>query len=238
MKTVNEISKLTGVSVRTLHHYDDIGLLKPSSVTEKGYRLYDDHALERLQLIMMFKELQFPLKEIKQIISSENLSYTQVIEDQINLLKLRRDRLDNLILAAQNLIDKGETLMDFKNFDEQQIQNYADEAKQRWGKTDAYREYEQREHKNDTAFGAEMMQIFVKFNSIMEKGPKSEEAFALVKELQNYITDHFYTCTDAIMAGLGQMYVADSRFQNNIDKAAGEGTAQFVSDAIAACFDK
>ena len=238
MKTVNEISKLTGVSVRTLHHYDDIGLLKPSSVTEKGYRLYDDHALERLQLIMMFKELQFPLKEIKQIISSENLSYTQVIEDQINLLKLRRDRLDNLILAAQNLIDKGETLMDFKNFDEQQIQNYADEAKQRWGKTDAYREYEQREHKNDTAFGAEMMQIFVKFNSIMEKGPQSEEAFALVKELQNYITNHFYTCTDAIMAGLGQMYVADSRFQNNIDKAAGEGTAQFVSDAIAACFDK
>lgn len=238
MKTVNEISKLTGVSVRTLHHYDDIGLLKPSSVTEKGYRLYDDHALERLQLIMMFKELQFPLKEIKQIISSENLSYTQVIEDQINLLKLRRDRLDNLILAAQNLIDKGETLMDFKNFDEQQIQNYADEAKQRWGNTEAYREYEQRDHKNDTAFGAEIMQIFVKFNSIMEKGSQSEEAFALVKELQNYITDHFYTCTDAIMAGLGQMYVADSRFQNNIDKAAGEGTAQFVSDAIAACFDK
>ena len=238
MKTVNQISKLTGVSVRTLHHYDDIGLLKPSSVTEKGYRLYDDHALERLQLIMMFKELQFPLKEIKQIISSENLSYTQVIEDQINLLKLRRDRLDNLILAAQNLIDKGETLMDFKNFDEQQIQNYADEAKQRWGNTEAYREYEQRDHKNDTAFGAEMMQIFVKFNSIMEKGSQSQEAFALVKELQNYITDHFYTCTDAIMAGLGQMYVADSRFQNNIDKAAGEGTAQFVSDAIAACFDK
>ena len=128
--------------------------------------------------------------------------------------------------------------MDFKNFDEQQIQNYADEAKQRWGNTEAYREYEQKNHKNDTAFGADMMQIFVKFTSIMEKGPQSEEAFALVKELQNYITDHFYTCTDAIMTGLGQMYVADSRFQNNIDKAAGEGTAQFVSDAIAACFDK
>ena len=238
MKTVNQISKLTGVSARTLHHYDDIGLLKPSSVTEKGYRLYDDHALEQLQLIMMFKELQFPLKEIKQILASENLSYTQVIQDQITLLKMRRDRLDNLISAAQNLIDKGETLMDFQKFDEQQIQNYAEEAKQRWGNTEAYREYEQREHKNDAAFGAEMMQIFVKFNSIMEKGPQSEDAFALVKELQNYITDHFYTCTDDIMAGLGQMYVADSRFQNNIDKAAGEGTAQFVSDTIAARFDK
>ncbi len=238
MKTVNQVSKITGVSVRTLHHYLEIGLLKPSSLTEKGYRLYDDRALEKLQLIMMFKELQFPLKEILQILDNDNLSFQQIIHDQIALLKLQRDRLDNLILAAQDLVDKGEHIMDFKKFDNQQIENYAKEAKERWGNTEAYREYEQRKNGSESAFGAEMMEIFVKFGAIMDKGHTSKEAFDLVKELQNYITDHFYTCTDEIMASLGQMYVADSRFQNNIDKAAGEGTAQFVSDAIAACFKK
>ena len=238
MKTVNEVSKITGVSIRTLHHYDDIGLLKPTAFTEKGYRLYDDRALQKLQLIMMFKELQFPLKEIQHILNNEKLDYSQVINDQITLLKLQRDRLDKLISAAQDLVNKGEVIMDFKNFSNQQIEDYAKEAKERWGNTDAYREYQQRNNKNDKAFGAEMMEIFVKFNSITDKGHNSREAFGLVKELQNYITTHFYTCTDEILAGLGQMYVADSRFKNNIDAAAGEGTAQFVSDAIAACFNK
>ena len=89
MRTVNEVSKLTGVSVRTLHHYDAIGLLKPTEVTEAGYRLYDDTALSRLQNILLFRELQFPLKEIKAILDSSNFDPLEALAQQIELLELQ-----------------------------------------------------------------------------------------------------------------------------------------------------
>lgn len=86
MKTVNQVSKLTGVSIRTLHYYDEIGLLHPSAVTEAGYRLYDDTALERLQHIMLFRELEFPLKDIKDILNSSHFDRNKALEQQIELL--------------------------------------------------------------------------------------------------------------------------------------------------------
>ena len=97
MKTVNEVSRLTGVSVRTLHHYDEIGLLKPSSITEAGYRLYDDTALERLQHILLFRELQFPLKDIKKILDSPDFDRNKALEQQIQLLTMKKEHLENLI---------------------------------------------------------------------------------------------------------------------------------------------
>ena len=107
MRTVNEVSKLTGISVRTLHHYDAIGLLKPSRVTEAGYRLYDDTAVGRLQTILMFRELKFPLKEIKKILDSPVFDQQEALSQQIHLLKLQQKRIEQLILLACEIQKKG-----------------------------------------------------------------------------------------------------------------------------------
>ena len=129
MKTVQEVSRLTGVSVRTLHHYDAIGLLKPTKVTEAGYRLYDDAALSRLHSILLFRELQFPLKEIKGILDSPQFDSDKALERQIELLELQRKRLGELIDHARELKEKGCTRMGFKAFDKSELEQYKAEAK-------------------------------------------------------------------------------------------------------------
>ena len=139
MKTVKEVSCLTGVSVRTLHHYDAIGLLKPAKVTEAGYRLYDDAALGRLQTILLFRELQFPLKEIREMLSAEDFDPIAALDDQIRLLQLRREHLDRLIEHARTIQKTGVINMDFKAYDTKKLDAYAAEAKKRWGHTDAWR---------------------------------------------------------------------------------------------------
>jgi len=117
MKTVKEVSKLTGVSVRTLHHYDAIGLLKPTHVTDAGYRLYGDEALSRLQMILLFRQLQFPLKEIRQILDSPTFDPVLALQQQIKMLELQRDHLDRLIVHARQIQKTGVNHMDFKPFD-------------------------------------------------------------------------------------------------------------------------
>ena len=144
MKTVNEVSKLTGISVRTLHHYDEIGLLKPTSVTEAGYRLYDDTSLERLQHILLFKELQFPLKDIKAILDSSDFDRNKALEQQIELLTMKKEHLENLITFARGIKLLGVRYMDFSAFDKKKLDEYAAQAKESWGKTDAYKEFEEK----------------------------------------------------------------------------------------------
>ena len=117
MKTVHEVSELTGVSVRALHHYDAVGLLKPTAVTEAGYRLYDDAAIARLQSILLFRELEFPLKSIKAILDSPEFDARAAMLEQIKLLELRREQIDRLILLARETIETGEINMDFSAFD-------------------------------------------------------------------------------------------------------------------------
>ena len=107
MLTVHEVSQKTGVSIRALHHYDAMGLLRPTQVTEAGYRLYDDTALERLQQILLFRELQFPLKEIAEIIDSPDFDRKTALDQQIRLLELRKERLENLIAFARNCRKTG-----------------------------------------------------------------------------------------------------------------------------------
>ena len=117
MMTVNQVSKLTGVSVRTLQYYDSIGLLKPSGYTEAGYRLYDDMALERLQQILLFRELEFPLKEIKIIIDAPDFDRNKALQQQIELLTMKKEHLENLIDFARGLKLTGVRKVDFKVFD-------------------------------------------------------------------------------------------------------------------------
>ena len=236
---IKEFAELTGVSVRTLRYYDEIGLLKPSFVDEQnGYRFYDEASLERMQEILFYRELDFPLKSIGEILALPNYDKLKALAEQKRLLTLKKERLERLIAALEQA-EKGEiTMSAFDNSEyETARQQYEDEAKQHWGDTDAYKESlaktvgYSKDRWNDVLGG--MNGIFAEFAECKNCGEKvdSDTAQGLVKKLQDYITANFYHCTDDILVGLGQMYVCDERFKNNID-SHGEGTAEFVSNAI------
>ena len=230
MKTVKEVSRITGVSVRTLHHYDAIGLLRPTQVSESGYRLYDDAALQRLQTILFFRELEFPLQEIKDILDTPNFDPREALADQIHLLELRKQHLENLIAHARKIHKTGVIDLNFKPFDKTEVDAYAAEAKAKWGNTETYAECEKKNPGQQQADG--LMAVLAEFGAVKNADPASAEVQEKVAKLQNYISRNYYNCTGPILSGLGQMYVADERFKANIDQAGGEGTAAFVSKAI------
>ena len=188
MMTVNEVSRLTGVSIRTLQYYDKIGLLKPTEYTTAGYRLYDNRALEKLQQILLFRELEFSLKDIKQIMDAPGFDRQKALEQQIEVLILKKQRLENLIALACGIKKNGERNMDFSAFDTTKIQEYKKEAKAAWGKTAEYQEYEQKtKDRNAGGYQTAMMQmmdIFTEFGEIRTGEPDSAQAQQLVKKLR------------------------------------------------------
>ena len=236
---INEFAKLAGVSVRTLHYYDEIGLLKPALVdAQNGYRFYDENSLLRMQEILFYRELDFPLKSILEILSSPDYDKQKALAEQRKLLGLKKERLERIIDALDGATKGKVTMAAFDNSDyETARKQYEVEAKQRWGETDAYKEHAEKTAKYTKdkwqAVNDGLMAVFAKFAECMKNGntADSDDAQVLVKELQNYITENYYTCTKEILAGLGQMYVADERFKANINKN-GDGTAEFVSKAI------
>ena len=234
MKTVKEVSRITGVSVRTLHHYDAIGLLKPTKVTQAGYRLYDENALGKLQTILLFRELEFPLKEIKEMLTAEHFDPMVALDDQIRLLELRREKLDQLIDHARHIKNTGVMNMDFKAYDSKKLDAYAQEAKKRWGHTDAWRESQARgkSAQQELSDADGLMDIFRRLGQYREGSPAAAEAQALIAELQRYISGHYYNCTREILYGLGQMYAAGDEMNENIDRAGGAGTGDFARRAI------
>lgn len=237
MRTVKEVSKITGVSVRTLHHYDAIGLLKPTKVTEAGYRMYDDTALGRLQSILLFRELQFPLKQIRAILDSPDFDPAEAIAQQIGLLELQRRRIGELIAFAREIQSKGVTTMNFDVFDRKEMEKYKEEVAAKWGNTKAYREFQQkeaaREEGSSGRIAEELMAMFSELGGLKQLPPDADEVQKKIAALQEFITGNYYECTDEILSGLGQMYAEDERFRKNIDRAGGEGTAVFASRAIA-----
>ena len=236
MMTVNEVSKLTGVSIRTLQYYDKIGLLHPAKYTEAGYRLYNDAALETLQQILLFRELEFPLKDIKEIISRPDFDRSKALEQQIKLLTLKKEHIENLIDLAKEIKLLGVRKLKFEAFDTSKLDEYAAQAKAYWGKTPAYKEFEEksrgRTKEEDKKIYQGMIDIFGEFGQIRNTEPSSKDAQALVKKLQDYITEHMYTCTKKILSSLGKMYAGGGDFTKNIDSYGGEGTAEFTSQAI------
>lgn len=236
MMTVNEVSKLTKVSIRTLQYYDKIGLLKPTNFTQSGYRLYDDTALETLQQILLFRELEFPLKEIKQIIEQPDFDRKRALEQQIEMLTMKKEHLDNLINFARGIKAIGGKTMDFSAFDTSKIDAYSKQAKEQWGNTAAYKEYEekakQRTNDEEGVIANEFMQLFGEFGAMKSLDPKEDIVQAQVKKLQDYITKTFYNCTNEILSGLGQMYAGGGEFTDNIDGVGGVGTAEFADKAI------
>ena len=229
---IKEFAEQIGVSVRTLHYYDEIGLLKPSEVdAQNGYRFYDERSLERMQEILFYRELDFSLKTIAQILSSPDYDKQQALTRQRKLVLAKKERLERLIDALDSM-EKGEGFMKPNNEYEDLKNKYAEEVRQRWGSTDAYKESQQRN--TDFSQAASLLDaVFEEFAELDRSGisPDDEAAKVQVEKLQRCITDNFYTCTNEILAGLGQMYAADVRFKNNIDKH-GEGTAEFVSQCI------
>lgn len=236
MRTIHEVSELVGVSIRTLQYYDKIGLFHPSEYTESGYRLYDDTDLERMQQILLFRELEFPLEDIKKIINNPDFDKSKALEQQIELLTLKKEHIENLIILARGIKLKGIRTMDFKAFDTKKIDEYAAQAKAYWGNTKEYKEFDEKSKtrtkgEKQKLFGI-LIDLFIEFGTIKDQNPESEKAQSQVKKLQDFITSNFYTCDDKILAELGKAYGGGGEFTRNINDAAGEGTAEFAAAAI------
>ena len=236
MRTVNEIAQLAHISVRTLHYYDAIGLLKPTVITEAGYRLYDDAALERLYLILLFRELEFPLKEIQAILDAPDFDRNRILEQQVEMLKAKAAHLQNLVHLANGIKLTGVKNLKFKNWDPKKIDEYSAQAETLYGKSEAWQEYKQkakgRSKGQEQALGDGIMELFTRLGTMKELSADSAEVQAWVKELQAYITEHFYNCTPQILAGLGEMYAGGGSMTENIDAAGGKGTGEFAREAI------
>ena len=236
MKTVNEVSKLTGVSIRTLQYYDQIDLLKPTEYTESGYRLYDDAALERLQQILLFKELEFPLKDIKEIITRSDFDKTKALAQQIELLELKKEHIENLLNLCRYLKARGVRHLNFDAFDTKKLDEYSKKAKEQWGQTPQYKEFAEKSKgwtkEYESGLMADFSKLFEEFGTMKEMDPASAEVQSQVKKVQDFITKNMYTCTNDILYGLGTGYVGGGELQENIDKMGGKGTAEFIFNAI------
>ncbi len=237
---VKEVSQLTGVSVRTLHHYDDIGLLTPDCTTEAGYRLYSDDNLATLQQILFFRELGFSLKKIKELLTSPTFSRQEAFEVQRKMLLEKRKQLDGMINTIEKTIQhgRGELVMTneekFKGFDFSE-NPYEQEARERWGDK-AVDESNKKTAQFGPELGEEMNRIYFSLADLRHMNPSSDEAQAGIDEWFTFLNKMGSYSLEAFQ-GLGEMYVADERFTKNIDKF-GEGLAVFMRDAMAVYVEK
>lgn len=242
--TVGELARLTGITVRTLHHYDEIGLVVPSQRTAAGYRLYDDADVIRLQQVLLFRELGLPLDEIAFAIDQAG-SREDLLRQHREVLVQKRARIDAMLSALDSALvslEKGRVMQPddvkqmFEGFDPSQ---YEEEVKQRWGNTEAYKESQRRTKRYGKAewdqIQGDWQAIYAELATLMKAGtPVTDPAVqALVDKHRAHIDRWFYPCSVEMHKGLGQMYVADARFAANLDKVAA-GFAQYLSDAIAA----
>lgn len=238
MKTVKEVSDLTGVSIRALRHYDAIGLLKPTRLTDAGYRLYNEEAIERLHMILIYRELGLSLKMIGHILDAPDYDRSQILTHQIRLMGQRINTLQDRISLATGMLTAGVKDMDFENFDKKRMDEYSRQAKVLYGKTDAYKEYSQKSQ-NRTAeqekdLGTQVMDFFARLGALRPCRPDSAAALAWAKELQDFFTEHFYTCTPQLLRSLAQSYGDGGSMNENIDKAGGAGTGSFAKEVIEA----
>ena len=243
MYKINEVSKLTGVSIRMLHHYDKIRLLEPSKRTDSNYRMYNDDDIARLYQILLFKELEFPLQEIKQILDDKDFNREEVLKAQRNLIFEKKQRLERILESIDDTIESlGGNVMskdNFKAFGYEEVkkhqEKYKEETEKRYGKSDAYRESQGKTSKYSKNDWENIMQeagaIYEELYKLMDKDPSDEKVQELIQKWRNHITTNFYNCTIEIFRGLALMYVGDERFTTNIDKY-GEGLAKFMSDAM------
>ncbi|HEX2947021.1 MAG TPA: MerR family transcriptional regulator [Clostridia bacterium] len=245
--TINKIAQTAGVTLRTLRYYDRIGLLVPSGRTEAGYRLYSDEDIERLQQILFFRELDFSLDKIDQLLRDPVFDRKEALKMQIRFLEKRAERYLNLTeLAKETLrnleggkkVDKNEM---FKAFDydkmmEEQKQ-YEDEVKERWGSTEAYRiskELTSKYSREDwERINAESEENLKEMINCFTSGIPCDDSrmMAVCDKARAHMSKYFYPCSLEMYSGLGNMYIADERFTAYYDKFA-SGLAAYYNEAI------
>lgn len=238
--TVNQLGKLAGVSVRTLHYYDEIGLLKPTEVRRNGYRSYGENELLRLQQILFFRELEFPLGDIKRIIDSPGFDAVAALKEHRRSIERKRTRLRSLVdtidktlakLTEKAHMEDSELYDPFK--DEEQ-REYQEEAKKRWGNTDAYRQSVERVGKMTKAQMAELKRGADEFMKVVAatagKGAKSPEMQALIAQHYESLKT-FYEPNLEMYRGLAEMYVSDPRFASYYEKYK-PGLAKVMREAM------
>ncbi|HEX3766243.1 MAG TPA: MerR family transcriptional regulator [Kofleriaceae bacterium] len=243
--TVGELSRLTGLTVRALHHYDELGLVRPSQRTAAGYRLYDEADALRLQQVMVLRELGVPLDQIGAAIDAA-ADCAALLRRHRAALTDKRARLDRMLAAvdaALRVLEKGKQMQseDFKAmFDGFDPADHEAEVQQRWGHTEAYRESARRTRQYGPseweAIRAESEEIYARLGALMQQGAAVTDPAvqAAVEDHRRHLERWFYPCSSELHKGLGEMYVADPRFTATLDKKAGPGFARFFRDAIAA----
>lgn len=245
MRTVGELAALAGVTVRTLHHYDELGLLSPSGRSDAGYRLYSYDDVVRLQEILVWRALGFPLAEIHSMLddpahdrAAALARQRELVERELERLGALRGALDAALAAERNGTRQLEATM-FEGFDPTE---YEDEARERWGHTEAYRETTRRAATyGDAEWGsisAEADAIIRDLAALQAAGEPAdgERPRAVAERHRTHISRWFYDCPPAMHRGLGEMYVSDERFARNYDTIA-PGLAAYARDAIAANAD-
>ena len=243
--TVGDLARLAKISVRTLHHYDEIGLLKPADRSDAGYRLYSADDLERLQVILFFRELGFALPDIARIMNDPSFGRREALLAQRELLAEKARRTEAMLTAIDvtlaamkkgKTMNKSEMFEVFGGFDPSQ---YDAEVQQRWGDSEAYRDsakrtggYSKEQWKQIKAEGDEIERGLAER---LEAGasPDDADVMDLVERHRLHIDRWFYPCSLEMHVGLGEMYVSDARFGAHFDELR-PGLAPFIRDAIKA----
>jgi DNA-binding transcriptional MerR regulator len=236
--TIKEVADLAGVSTRTLRYYDEIGLLAPTQIGENGYRYYDLDSLLRLQQILIYRQLQVPLKDIQRMMSQPDFELLQALEGHRAALSRQAQRLGTLIETVDQTIAtlKGEWIMQdqdyFEGFDETQ---YEEEVKQRWGDTPQYAESQKKwgaySKAEQEAIKAEARDFSLRMVGNAHTAPDDADVQAAIGEYHAYINKYFYTCDVNFMRGLADMWVTDPRFAQNYERIR-PGGAAFVRQAV------
>lgn len=236
MKTVKEVSALTGISVRTVHHYDAIGLLHPTTVTKAGYRLYDDAALHRLYLILCYREIGFPLKQIRQLMDAPDEERNRILQQQMELLRKKVTHLENQIAFATGIKLIGVNHLEFNGFQAGRLDEDFEQARTLYGKTEAWQEFTEksshRTKETEQELERQVMDFFTRLGAMRDKDPADAQVQAWVQSLREFYTEHFYNCTPQILLCLGQGYAGGGSMNENIDAAGGCGTGEFALRAI------
>ena len=210
--------------------------MKPTQVTDAGYRLYDETALERLYMILVYRELGLRLREIGNILDAPDYDRNRILEHQTRLMQEKINKLQNRITLANGMLTLGVKYMDFKGFDPQKMDDYSQQAKMLYGKTDAYQQFQKkakdRTPPQERDLGAQVMDFFARLGHMRPCQPDSEAALVWAKELQDFFTAHFYTCTPQILRSLVESYAGGGSMTENIDSVGGTGTGAFAKKVI------
>lgn len=240
-----EVADLTGVSVRTLHHYDDIGLLSPERNKDNGYRDYSEKDLDQLQQILFFRECGFPLNKIEELLHSSNFNREEAFNLQKKYLLHEKKRIETMLDTLDKTMRsmKGEITMSqkekFSGFD-MTNNPYEEEARRRWGDkaVDQSKNYMASLSKQEQeATAKEMDDLFSELAAIRNEAPGSDTAQRAIDKLYRYLNHFGYQYTPEAFSGLGQMYITDTRFTRNIDQY-GEGLSKFLAEAMRIYADK